>query len=62
MTCSSTCYIGAPTPFGIITFVENRVYNPSVVCTDKAGSETVRQLPHLIALGVRPPGPLESPK
>ena len=49
--CASSRYLGASTPFGVITWVDDYVYNPAVVCTDKEGSETVRQLPHLIALG-----------
>ncbi len=51
---ASLRYLGAPTPFGVITHVENRLYNPRATCTDKTGIDTVRQLPHLIAMGVQP--------
>lgn len=54
-TCASSRYLGAPTPFGIIIHIEPRLYNPDVRLRDSRGSETVRPLGSLIALGVKPP-------
>ena len=54
MTCKSAIYLGAPTPFGVIIHVEPRLYNPRVTVRDDEGSETVRPLAPLIALGVKP--------
>lgn len=40
---------------GVITHVEPRLYNPACRVVAKDGSETVRPLARLIALGVKPP-------
>ncbi len=53
--CKSAIYLGAPTPFGVIIDIEPRLYNPQCRVRDDQGSETVRPLARLIALGVKPP-------
>lgn len=53
--CVTQKYLGAKTPFGVIIRIEPYLFNPLATCRSEDGSETVRQLGRLQALGVRPP-------
>ncbi len=45
-------YVGASTPFGIITQVSNSVYNALATVQARDGGLSIYRLPFLIALGV----------
>lgn len=51
---ATQCYLGSPTPFGVIVRVEDRVYNAAATVQAKDGGTSTYRLPFLIAHGARP--------
>jgi hypothetical protein len=47
-------FVGASTPFGTITQVSDRLFNPTALVRAQDGSVSTYQLPFLLALGVKP--------
>jgi hypothetical protein len=45
-------YVGASTPFGVVAWVSNDVYNAQALVRAKDGTMNAYQLPFLLALGV----------
>ena len=45
-------YVGASTPFGVVTWVSNDVYNAQALVKAKDGTVSTYRLPFLLALGV----------
>jgi hypothetical protein len=48
-------YVGASTPFGVVTWVSNDVYNAQALVRAKNGTVSTYRLPFLLALGLRLP-------
>lgn len=56
MSCASSRYLGAATPWGVVVEVEPRIYNPVCKVVSKDGETRQLRLAFLVAHGVRRPG------